>query len=243
MTESKAIAKVELVKREGLEVLGGVEEMRQRMEATQERLALAHEFIDFNFIEKVDFGPADPRNPKPTLLKPGAEKVCKLFNTRPIWTVDKETWEMLGSKAGTVCYKCEIVSNVTGEVVGEGRGAEQVGNRGRDANKAIKIAEKCALVDAVLYTFGLSERFTQDSPTRTDDLNGAKQELIAAVGDLRTGVESTLTDLEFIVLCNQNHIHRKDLNTVGAVKKMFKAIVTDGLFDLATGDRIPDDLK
>jgi len=149
--------------REGeLATLGTAEDLRAKCEAFEAKRAVVVEYIKRSFIENTDFGPADPRNAKRTLLKPGAEKVCRLFNTRPTWRRDDETWEMLGKPAGTVCYVCEILDNTTGEIIGEGRGAETIGNKKRDANKTIKNAEKCALVDAALYTFCLSEMFTQD---------------------------------------------------------------------------------
>lgn len=243
MTDSKEITIPE-PKRAGLAVLGSTEHMQSQLKENQDKITMVHEFVEKNFTQGIDFGPADPRNPKPTLLKPGAEKVVKLFNTRPVWSKDTDTWEMLGSPKGTICYKCEIISNVTGEIVGEGRGAEKVGNKSRDANKAIKIAEKCALMDAVLYTFGLSDRFTQDGgkprQNTNDELEGAIGVLTAAVEDLRIGIDSTMTDHQFIVRCCEQHIHRKNMHTIGAARAMYQAIVKDELFDPATGDRIPE---
>ena len=221
--------------RQGLEALGDTEEMGRRLALNSERLQLVWDFIEENFVEGIDFGPADPRNPKPTLLKPGAEKVCKLFNTRPTWRMDADTYRMLGEPAGTVCYICEIVDNTTGEIIGEGRGAEKVGSKSRDANKAIKIAEKCALVDAALYTFGLSERFTQDGAPKKD-LDTAKMELISMVEDLRMGINSDLTTNQFIQAVIKDYTKGSSLNSIGAVKAVRTAI-TDGFYDLATGER------
>ena len=222
--------------KQGLEVLGTTEEMKARLDLNGERLKLVHEFIDEGFREGIDYGPADPRNPKKTLLKPGAERICKLFNTRPRWRMDEDTWKMLGSPAGTVCYLCEIVDNTTGEVIGEGRGAERVGNVSRDANKSIKIAEKCAIVDAALYTFGLSELFTQDGPPKKD-LDTAKSELTSMVEGLRNGIDSKLTNNRFIHAVISDVTKGSTLQTIGAVKAVRKAI-TDGLYDLATGERV-----
>ena len=221
--------------RQGLEVLGTTEEMGRRLALNSERIGMVHEFIAANFREGIDYGPADPRNPKPVLLKPGAERICRLFNTRPTWRMDADTWKMLGESPGVVCYLCEIVDNSTGEVVGEGRGAEKVGNKSRDANKAIKIAEKCALVDAALYTFGLSERFTQDGAPKKD-LDTAKMELISMVEDLRMGINSDLTTNQFIQTVIKDFTKGSSLNSIGAVKAVRTAI-TDGFYDLTTGER------
>ena len=171
---------------QGLEVLGDKANLQSRIEKYEAAREVIVDYIDRNFHMGVDYGAADPRNPKPTLLKPGAEKVCRLFNTSPVWTMDRDTWEMLGSPKDLVCYKCQIKDNTTGRIVGEGRGAEKVGNKGRDANKAIKIAEKCALVDACLYTFMLSEKFTQDDGGRVA-LAELKTVLMGDITEIRHG--------------------------------------------------------
>ena len=139
------------------------------------RRATMLNYIKDNFVEGVDYGPTDERSKKKTLMKAGAEKAALLFQCRPVWTRDDETWEMLGKQAGLVCYKCQIVQR-DGTVIGEGRGAEKLGNKARDANKTIKNAEKCALVDAVLYTFGLSELFTQDLEKESERLAGSDED-------------------------------------------------------------------
>ena len=146
----------------GLANLPSAEQMRSLCTENEAKRGAIVEYIKRNFMEGTDYGPTDDRSAKPTLKKPGAEKICRLFNTRPVWRKDADTWQMLGEPAGTVCYVCEIIDNTSKAVVGEGRGAETLGAKKRDANKTIKNAEKCALVDAALYTFCLSEMFTQD---------------------------------------------------------------------------------
>jgi len=221
----------------GLSALGTAEDMKNRLMANADRLRVVHDFIADTFVEGIDYGYADDRSKKKTLLKPGAEKVCKLFNTTPQWAKDVDTWQMLGEKAGVVCYICRIVDNSTGLVIGEGRGAEKVGNKARDANKAIKAAEKCALVDAALYTFNLSDMFTQDMVTPRGDLGNEKSELVARVEDLRTGCESSMTNNQFLHKVARNFLNGP-VDSVGAVRALRKAIVDDGLYDLATGDKI-----
>jgi hypothetical protein len=54
-----------------------------------------------------------------------------------------------------------ILTDKTGEPVGEGRGTFQAKNPD-DTNKAAKMAKKRAKVDAVLDAYGLSDLFTQD---------------------------------------------------------------------------------
>ena len=225
---------------QGMEVIGSADLMREKLDASSKRFQIVHEFVDDNFRKGIDFGSADgTRNPKPTLLKPGAERICKLFNTRPTWRKDSDTWEMLGEPKGTVCYICEIVDNTTGAIVGEGRGAEKMGNKQRDANKAIKIAEKCALVDAALYTFGLSELFTQDGGASKVTLDDKKAELSEWVDEIRTGCNSSMTGNRFIHAVIQDHLKKSAIQTEGELNAV-RGAIEQGVYDLETGERIPD---
>src|SRR5919206_541054 len=97
---------------------------------------------------------------KPSLSKAGSEKILSLFNVHARFRKDDETWEMLGRPAGVICYVCELYTK-RGEFVGEGRGAREV-LKEKDINKAIKMAQKSAQIDAVLRTGALSDAFTQD---------------------------------------------------------------------------------
>lgn len=220
----------------GLAGLGGAEEMRKKM---AENMAIKDVIIDFvnkNFVRGIDYGEADPRSKKETLLKPGAEKICHLFNTHPVWFNDFDTWEILGKPNGTVCMICRIVDNDSGAIIGEGRGAETVGTKNRDANKTIKIAEKCALVDAALYTFMLSERFTQDKVEVQNVITG-RRNLYNHVTQLRAGCESSLTDNNFLIKVCEREIHKKTISTKTELDLVWKSIEN---YDYATGERIPE---
>jgi hypothetical protein len=97
---------------------------------------------------------------KPSLSKAGSEKFLSLFNLQARFRKDAETWEMLGRPAGVLCYVCALYTK-RGEFVGEGRGAREVA-KDKDINKAIKMAQKSAQIDAILRTGSLSDYFTQD---------------------------------------------------------------------------------
>ncbi len=229
----------------GLAVLGTPDEMRAALAESNERQKIIIDYIREQLVEGVDYGIADDRSTKRTLLKPGAEKVCRLFSTRATWEKDHDTWEMMGKVPGMACYICRIIDNRTQRVVGEGRGADQIGNKQRDANKAIKNAEKCALVDAALYTFNLSAVFTQEDtnggsiPHPTATLDQAKRVFQRDVMEFRKGCESSLTDVQFIIAVSESELHRKRIATMGELDHMRRVVLDEKRYDAATGDRTP----
>lgn len=99
---------------------------------------------------------------KPSLYKAGAEFVVDLMGLRPAYEADLIGWQQLGSKPGMAVIKCRLFSKTTDKIVGEGIGAGKAGEKKRDENGAIKIAQKSALIAAVLNAYGLSDLFTQD---------------------------------------------------------------------------------
>lgn len=132
---------------------------------TKQRQIIA-EFIKDQLKEGVDFGKIEGETKsgatflsKPVLFKPGQEKIFSLFNLTSELTKDTETVEMLNKTEGLVAYKCNVYRN--GQKIAEGRGAAVIGDKSRDANATIKIAEKRARMDACL-SLGFSEYFTQD---------------------------------------------------------------------------------
>lgn len=220
----------------GLSGLGSIEDMQTKIEDMQNRRKVILDYIDANFEKEIDFGATDERSPKPTLKKPGAEKICRLFGTHPEWKQDTETWEMLGKPEGIVCYVCYIVDNATGNIIGEGRGAEKVGNKSRDANKTLKNAEKCALVDAALYTFMLSEKFTQDDAGRSKALGEAKELLNMQIGNERAGIVSDLTDVQFMMKILKSELHKSRIDTPGEIRHLRKVLFEEKKYDLQTGE-------
>jgi hypothetical protein len=223
----------------GLAGLGGDEEMTARISKYEKIRSVIFKWIEENFVKEIDWGWTDPRAmTKSTLKKPGAEKICRLFNTHPVWQMDKSTWEMLGRPADTVCYICFIVDNESGKIIGEGRGAEKIGHNGRDVNKTIKNAEKCAIVDAALYTFMLSEKFTQDDGGASTQLADLKRALQSDVEIARAGIESKLSTLMFLKAVIESERHKSNIESFGELAAIRKAIFEDKLYDLSTGKRI-----
>lgn len=103
---------------------------------------------------------------KPSLYKPGAQLICDLLSIIPCFAPDTDAWIQRGSIPGTFIIKCQLyprgAKHSAETLVGEGYGVRTVGDKGGDANNAMKMAEKCAMVDAVLNGYGLSDLFTQD---------------------------------------------------------------------------------
>lgn len=165
----------------------------QLIEAHEEVAKIIQSALKVN----VDYGTIPGAGDKPTLLKPGAERLCLAFGATPLYELvtseadhDREvkwrkrqkkwnnarqgdksfTWvEEQGVSLGLYRYvfKCRITRQ-DGRVLGEGQGVcstteSKYVDRPRDCeNTVLKMAQKRALVAAVLNAFGLSNRFTQD---------------------------------------------------------------------------------
>jgi hypothetical protein len=96
---------------------------------------------------------------------------------------------MLGRPAGVICYVCAL-STTHGVFVGEGRGAREVA-QDQDLNKAIKMAQKSAQVDAILRIGALSDSFTQDledqHPPHALTMRAQKRRIVALLQQLGLG--------------------------------------------------------
>ncbi|MDD5580518.1 MAG: hypothetical protein PHY16_14725 [Methylobacter sp.] len=107
------------------------------------------------------------RNPehysKPSLFKAGAEKICGMLGLTIRYPTlpEYEKSALAGINLSRIIIRCEIV-DATGRVVADGVGARLLSQDNGDINKALKMAEKSAHIDATLRMAGLSEVFTQD---------------------------------------------------------------------------------
>jgi hypothetical protein len=124
------------------------------------------EWIRSSLVEGRDYGSIMIRGQKskPSLLKPGAEKIAGMLGLIPRFPNLKEYEQAALSGIGVdnIILKCEL-QNQEGEVIGEGVGARQVEKQDNgDLNKALKMASKSAMIDATLRCAGISEVFTQD---------------------------------------------------------------------------------
>jgi hypothetical protein len=136
-----------------------VEELREAVQSELLHRKVIQDFVKSQLKENVDYGriSINGREAKPTLFKPGMEKIFSLFQITSQLKKDEETLSMISTQ-NVIAYKCELYRNDA--FIGEGRGACAISEKSR-VNDAIKIAEKRARMDACL-NLGFSEYFTQD---------------------------------------------------------------------------------
>jgi hypothetical protein len=197
-------------------------EQTEALEITKAHYEIMTAFVKEQMQEKIDYGIIPGTNGKPTLLKPGAEKLCRLLNLNPTFSLinsiidfDKPVFyyhyqcslyhnsELVGQgdgscnsyekkyryrKAELTCPSCGQPTVIKGkEEYGGGYlcykkkggcGAKFKDNDEQITNQTVglienpdifdqvntiqKMAEKRALIAAVLCTVGASEFFTQD---------------------------------------------------------------------------------
>ena len=125
-------------------------------------------FVKAQMQKDVDYG-VIPGTKKPTLLKPGAEKLCRLFNLRPHLKIIDSVVDF-EKPLFHYHYRCSLYRSAV--MVGEGEGCcnsmemkyQKQKYRIDDLTNTIcKIAQKRALVAAVLSSCGASEFFTQEN--------------------------------------------------------------------------------
>lgn len=141
------------------------DELEVALQQETEKRRLIDKYIKDNMVYGVDYAEIPGCGNKPTLLKPGAERVLSLFNLRAEFCFDVPTHECMPQAvkdSGVVCLKC-MLHNRNDIVVSEGYGvAEHKERKNWTRNMQMKIAKKRALVDACLSVASLSDRFTQD---------------------------------------------------------------------------------
>ena len=131
------------------------------------RTAMLRDYVKQHMNEGEDYG-VIPGGNKPTLFKPGAEKLNAVFGLSPLVEVSNrvEDWDN-----GFVAYemKVTLLNKRTGGVEAEGIGSCNSRERrykNQDAagiaNTVLKMAKKRALVDATLSATRASGMFTQD---------------------------------------------------------------------------------
>lgn len=102
-------------------------------------------------------------NSRKSMGKSGAEKICGMLGLKVVFPSlpDYERCALEGKPILDIILRCHVL-DAQDRVVADGVGARNVEKDKGDLNKALKMAEKSAMIDAVLRCAGLSEVFTQD---------------------------------------------------------------------------------
>lgn len=110
---------------------------------------------------------------KPSLRKPGAEKICGMLGVTPTFPTIKEYERaaLEGIEINSIVLRCHLMAADGVQVLADGIGARNLGQDYGDLNKALKMACKSAHIDATLRMAGLSEIFTQD----LEDMKAAEE--------------------------------------------------------------------
>ncbi|HQD77173.1 MAG TPA: hypothetical protein PKV26_10975, partial [Bacillota bacterium] len=155
MSENNANYAVSLI--DGIEI--------QAVTGTMAKIAQFQKVVQGQLKQNHDFG-VIPGTPKPTLLKPGAEKILMLLGLRSEFDVVDSTRDF---NKGFFQYQVKAKLYRGNMLITEGLGAAN--NRERRYlkqdpftvdNTVLKMAKKRALVDAALLVGSLSDIFTQD---------------------------------------------------------------------------------
>jgi hypothetical protein len=166
---------------------------RSDLERMKEHRVLIQEFVQSQLKEGIDNDYAViPGTKKKTLLKPGAEKLLRLFNLGArVRMAEKELDR--DQNFAFFAYRCEVYNLATGIVIAECEGAansqevkykerkvwrngpggrkEQVSEQTPIAditNTLMKMAQKRAVVGAAILATGASDFFSQDIETKED---------------------------------------------------------------------------
>lgn len=135
------------------------------LDRRKENRKLLIDWVKSALVEGTDFGriPTKRGPSKPSLWKPGAEKICGMLGVTPTFPTlkDYEQAALNGTKIKSIVMRCEI-TNSSGAIIAHGVGGRDLEQDYGDLNKALKMAEKSAHIDATLRMAGLSEIFTQD---------------------------------------------------------------------------------
>ena len=139
---------------------------RAGLDRRKENRGTLIDWIRSSLVEGRDYGSImiKGNRSKPSLLKPGAEKIAGMLGLIPRFPNLKQYEDAVldGKTITTIILKCEL-HNQIGEVIGEGVGARSVETQDNgDLNKSLKMAAKSAMIDSMLRTAGISEIFTQD---------------------------------------------------------------------------------
>ncbi len=175
------------------------------VDEAKEREDEMNRFIEEVLISGVDFGIV-PHTSKPTLLKPGAEKILNFLGLVARTVIVNRVEDI---QTGYFAYEAKVyVIDADGIVRGEGVGITN-SKEGKYAkstgfavqNTVLKMAKKRAFVDVALNVGSLSARFTQDVEDLPLDPNvpfGKKPESLSGKSKEHTARPATQKQIAYL---------------------------------------------
>ena len=169
-------------------------EAKERLKVRQETLSL----IASRFQLGIHYYEIKGRK---SLSKGGAEEYCTWMGLLANIHHDVETRELCGNPEGWLFMRCDLLAS--GQMVGVGRGAFCIRDAQGDYNKATKMCQKRAYVDATLRVGGLSAvGFTQDleddpSPAREPERQAIAPPVATATPVPQAGKVERVVDTPF----------------------------------------------
>lgn len=166
-------------------VVDNVPKFEISLEENNSRLKQMQRFIAEQMNDGIDYAVIPGTSGKPTLLKPGAEKLCQIFGFYPEFfklneVIDHE------NKFYYVEYKCVLKSKRNSIKQAEGIGscnnkekAKQSVDMYTQMNTINKVSQKRAYMAATLMATALSQRYGQDLD---DDVEAPQKSIFICVG-------------------------------------------------------------
>ncbi len=188
----------------------------QQVQATMQKITQFQQVIQNTLHQNHDYG-IIPGTDKPTLLKPGAEKILMMMGLRSEFEIVDSTRDF---EKGFFQYqvRCKLLKGDM--VITEGLGACNTRERKylkmdpyTMDNTVLKMAKKRALVDAALLVASLSDVFTQDIEDM--DLNGQQTNDQKVYTDQDGTISKAQAKRMFALAKGKTDIVRKVLNDYG----------------------------
>ena len=191
----------------------------QQVAATMQKISQFQKVIQQTLHANHDYGIV-PGSSKPTLLKPGAEKILMMMGLRSEFEIVDSTRDF---ENGFFQYQVRCKLYKGDILITEGLGACNTRERkykNQDPytldNTVLKMAKKRALVDAVLLVASLSDIFTQDLE---DDLEGVPIEQSMAQAKQYTDQSGTISTAQakrmFALAGGNEQLVREVMNKYG----------------------------
>ena len=190
-----------------------------RVEATMRKISQFQQVIQNTLHQNHDYG-IIPGTDKPTLLKPGAEKILMMMGLRSEFEIVDSTRDF---EKGFFQYqvRCKLLKGDT--VITEGLGACNTREKKYMKmdpytmdNTVLKMAKKRSLIDATLLVASLSDVFTQD--LEDIDINGQPTEIQKVYTDQEGTISKAQAKRMFALAKGNAEIVRQVINEYGYEK-------------------------